>query len=103
MATPGALKDFFISYNKADRAWAEWIAWQLEAKGYTTIIQPWDFLAGNNFMVEMDNATKTTRHMIAVLSPDYLKSGFTRLKWTAALAHDPTSGQRPVISVCVHD
>ncbi len=24
------MKDFFISYNKADRAWAEWIAWQLE-------------------------------------------------------------------------
>ena len=23
-------KDFFISYNKADREWAEWIAWQLE-------------------------------------------------------------------------
>src|SRR5258706_7234650 len=23
-----AQKDFFVSYNKADRAWAEWIAWQ---------------------------------------------------------------------------
>jgi hypothetical protein len=29
-------KDFFISYNKADRRWAEWIAWQLEETGYTT-------------------------------------------------------------------
>lgn len=104
MATPGAaLKDFFISYNKADRGWAEWIAWQLEAAGYSTIIQAWDFLAGGNFMVEMDVATKTTHHMIAVLSPDYLKSGFTRLEWTAALARDPTSAQRPVISVRVRD
>jgi hypothetical protein len=25
------VKDFFISYNQADRAWAEWIAWELEA------------------------------------------------------------------------
>jgi hypothetical protein len=25
------MKDFFISYNKADRAWAEWIAWHLDA------------------------------------------------------------------------
>jgi len=24
-------KDFLISYNLADQAWAEWIAWQLEA------------------------------------------------------------------------
>ncbi len=31
-------KDFFISYNKADREWAEWIAWQLEEEGYTTVI-----------------------------------------------------------------
>ncbi|MGA9350971.1 MAG: TIR domain-containing protein [Anaerolineae bacterium] len=29
------MKDFFISYNSADRTWAEWIAWQLE-EGY-----PW--------------------------------------------------------------
>jgi hypothetical protein len=24
--------DFFVSYTNADRAWAEWIAWQLEAE-----------------------------------------------------------------------
>jgi len=29
------MKDFFISYNSADRTWAEWIAWQLEEAGYT--------------------------------------------------------------------
>ena len=22
-------RDFFISYNSADKAWAEWIAWHL--------------------------------------------------------------------------
>ena len=36
-------KDFFISYSGADRSWAEWIAWQLEAAGYTAVIQAWDF------------------------------------------------------------
>jgi hypothetical protein len=24
-------RDFFISYNRADQTWAEWVAWQLEA------------------------------------------------------------------------
>ena len=33
-----AKKDFLISYNKADRAWAEWIAWQLEDAGYSTVL-----------------------------------------------------------------
>jgi hypothetical protein len=27
------MKDFFISYTKADKSWAEWIAWTLEAAG----------------------------------------------------------------------
>jgi hypothetical protein len=31
--------DFFISYNKADRQWAEWIAWQLEDSGYKTLFR----------------------------------------------------------------
>jgi hypothetical protein len=25
--------DFFVSYTSADRAWAEWIAWQLGSLG----------------------------------------------------------------------
>ncbi|HQR35625.1 MAG TPA: toll/interleukin-1 receptor domain-containing protein, partial [Blastocatellia bacterium] len=32
-------KDFFISYNKADRAWAEWIAWQLEEAAFSVVIE----------------------------------------------------------------
>ncbi len=28
-----ATEDFFTSDNKADRAWAEWMAWQLEREG----------------------------------------------------------------------
>jgi hypothetical protein len=47
-----ATKDFFISYNEADRGWAEWIAWQLEAEGYSTIVQAWDFRPGGNKRVE---------------------------------------------------
>lgn len=28
------MKHFFVSYNSADRQWAEWIGWQLEEAGY---------------------------------------------------------------------
>jgi hypothetical protein len=31
-------RDFFISYTAKDRKWAEWIAWQLEAAQFTSII-----------------------------------------------------------------
>ena len=44
------MSDFFVSYNKADETYAEWIAWNLEDAGYTTVIQVWDFKAGHNFV-----------------------------------------------------
>jgi hypothetical protein len=52
----GAPKDYFISYTHADQRWAEWIAWLLEEAGYTTMLQAWDFIAGSNFVIEMDAA-----------------------------------------------
>ncbi|WP_416219215.1 toll/interleukin-1 receptor domain-containing protein [Frankia sp. Cas4] len=36
--------DFFISYTESDRAWAEWVAWQLEVAGYRVLVQAWDFV-----------------------------------------------------------
>ena len=61
-------RDFFISYNSADRQWAEWVAWQLEEKEFTVYIQAWDFLAGENFVLEMHEAAEQTRATIALLS-----------------------------------
>ena len=59
------MKDFFISYNQKDRQWAEWIAWQLEEAGFTTVIQAWDFTG--NWVLQMDNAMRSTDRTIAVL------------------------------------
>ena len=78
-------KDFFISYNHHDRAWAESIAWELEESGYTTSNQAWDFGAGSNFVIEMDTALKGAERVIAVLSPNYLESNFTASEWAARL------------------
>jgi hypothetical protein len=80
----GQRRDFFITYNRHDESQATWIAGALEASGYTTIIQAWDFRPGDNFIVAMDRALTTCRHTIGVLSPDYLASVYTRAEWTAA-------------------
>jgi nucleoside phosphorylase len=81
--------DFFISYTRADRAWAEWIAWQLEDAGYSVVVQAWDFRPGANFVLEMQRAAASAQRTIAVLSPEYLTSGFTQPEWAAAFARDP--------------
>jgi hypothetical protein len=38
-----ATAELFVSYTNGDRAWAESIAWQLEADGYQVIVQVLDF------------------------------------------------------------
>jgi nucleoside phosphorylase/predicted MPP superfamily phosphohydrolase len=97
------LKDFFISYNQADREWAEWIAWQLEDAGYTTVLQAWDFRPGSNFALEMHSAAQAAGRTIAVLSPDYLSSQYTLPEWAAAFAKDPTSKQGKLLPVRVKE
>src|ERR1035438_7209863 len=99
-ATPDR-RDFFISFNSADRTWAEWIAYELEEAGYTTFFQHWDFLPGSNFVLEMQNAASRADRTIAVLSQEYLDAIFTQTEWSAALVQDPTGAQRKLVPVRV--
>lgn len=92
----GAAKDFFISYTQTGRAAAEWIAWQLEAAGYSVVLQAWDFQEGQNFVLAMDRASQEANRTLVVLSPDFLASRFTAPEWAAAFAKDPT-GQRGLL------
>jgi len=95
--------DFFISYNGADRNWAEWIAWQLEQAGYTSILQAWDFRPGSNFVLEMQKAAAEAAHAIAVLSPSYLAARFTQPEWAAAFVQDPTGEKGMLLPVRVRE
>ncbi len=96
-------KDFFISYNEADRTWAEWVAWQLEEEGYTTILQAWDFQPGTNFPHLMDKATRITKRTILVLSPDSLDGPFTISEWTVAFKRDPIGENRILVPIRVRE
>ena len=95
------MRDFFISYNRYDADWAEWIAWILEENGYTVTIQAWDFRPGGNFAVDMDEAIKNSRRTIAVLSETYLESDFTLPEWAAAFINDPTSKKHKLLPIRV--
>jgi hypothetical protein len=95
------MKDFFISYNKADKSWAEWIAWTLEESGYSVTIQAWDFRPGCNFVLEMQQAAADANQTIAVMSHTYLEAAFTKPEWAAALAQDPQGKHRKLVPVRV--
>ncbi|MGH4027070.1 MAG: TIR domain-containing protein, partial [Pseudonocardiaceae bacterium] len=94
--------DFFVSYSPADERWATWIAWELEAAGYSTMLQAWDFVPGTNFIDFMDRGVSEAAAVISVLSRNYLASRYGRLEWQAALRSDP-DGINRLVTVRVED
>src|SRR5215469_16418256 len=93
--------DFFVSYAVEDRAQATWICEQLEQAGYTVIFPGRDFLVGSNFVLEMERAVTVSARTIAVLSPAYVASEYTRPEWAVAFRHDPTGEQGLLIPIWV--
>lgn len=101
MDTATARPTVFVSYNRADRSWAEWLAWTLEENGYKTVIQAWDFLPDSNFVEEMNKAVAGADKTVAVLSDNYLRAEFTHSEWNAAFARDPRGLGRRLVPVRV--
>lgn len=94
---------FFVSYTRADRRWAEWIAWVLEENGYSTLLQVWDFGPGSRFVEEMHRAAGAAERTVAVLSSAYLDSRFGAAEWQAAWADDPDGRLRKLLAFRIED
>ncbi len=62
------MKHYFVSYNLADKAWAEWVSQQVEALGMSVVMQAWDFEAGDNFVARMHAALQQCERMLLILS-----------------------------------
>ncbi len=95
------MRNFFISYTAADLKWAEWVAWVLEEKGFTTVLQAWDFRPGSNFVLEMQSAASEAERTIMILSPSYLRSQYVKPEWSAAFTRDPEGKERKLLPVLV--
>jgi hypothetical protein len=95
--------DFFVSYQQADRAWAEWIAWHLEGAGHSVLFQAWDFVPGTNWVKLMQDGVSRSARVIVVLSPAYIASVFGAAEWQTVWIHDPDGAKRRVIPVRIAD
>src|SRR4051812_14820738 len=93
--------DFFVSYNHRDKQWAEWIAWEIEAAGYASTIQAWDFRPGANFVLAMHSGVDSADRLIIVLSENYLTSDYTQPEWAALFVSDPGGSKHKLLPVRV--
>jgi hypothetical protein len=94
--------DFFVSYAGSDRAWAEWVAWQLTEAGYTVELDAWEWAAGQNFITAMSDALQRADQVIAFFSTAYFnRIGQASDEWTTAALHVPGSRQNRLVPVLV--
>jgi tetratricopeptide (TPR) repeat protein len=89
--------DVFISYAGHDRAWAEWIASELEAHGLSVEFGTRDWLAGDNGVGRMVDALRRADLIISVWSVAYFeREQFTTDEWAEVMRArlDPTGQAR---------
>lgn len=91
-----AAKPLFISRAGADADFAAEIGSVLEAAGYAVTLQQWDF-ANRNFMERMHTALAEGARVIALLSPEYLRSEHCQAEWQNAIADDPLNTKSRLI------
>ncbi len=84
------MADYFLSYNSADQAKAEWVAWTLRDAGYAVRFAKWELGAGHDIAQWMTDALEDCEAMVCVASPDYLKpqAKFSALERAAMLWQD---------------
>ena len=96
--------DLFISHAGADRAWAEWVAWQLDHAGYAVELDVWDWAAGQNFVMAMSNALERCDRVVALFSAAYFdRSRYTGEEWSASLVHAPVPDRGRLVPVRIED
>lgn len=94
-------RDFFVSHTAADAAWAQWIAWEIEAAGHSVVIGPWDVEPGRDFVHELQRGLRRCARVIAVLSESYVASAPAEAAWRAAFREDPAGAPGRLIGVRV--
>ena len=96
-----AMADFFISLSGKDKAWGDWIAWQLDEAGYKIIYQHWHFQVGEDFLRHMEKAGREADRVLLVLSNHYFDSNFTQAELTQWLYRELAGGKGGLVPVVI--
>lgn len=82
----GTSVDFFISHAGGDSDWAEWIDQVLRRAGYTTITDLYEFEAGRNFILLMEDALQRADKVLLIWSPKARDRYMVEVEWSNAMA-----------------
>jgi hypothetical protein len=93
----------FISLSGKDKAWGNWIAWELQWAGHEPIYQHWHFQTGQNIVLRMQEALRTAERVLVIVSGNYFdhESDYTLREMTQAVYQDMAGRDGRVVPVLV--
>jgi tetratricopeptide (TPR) repeat protein len=104
MSAAAGVFDFFISRRGPAAGIAQEVAAVLRDAGYTVCLQDDNIEVGHNFVAEMHKMLTECRHLVAILTQDYLQSPYTLEEWTNFVALSKRSNEsRRLIPLRVED
>jgi hypothetical protein len=90
--------DVFISYSHKDEEWVRNVLLPtLEKQGLKVCIDYRDFIAGKPAIINMADASETSRHTLLVLTPRWGKSEWTLYESVLSRTDDPAGLQQRTI------
>jgi len=95
--------DFFLSFNRADRATADLVFKTVTGAGFSCFYQHQDIPDGANFVQRMTSGLGDAATMLALFSPAYFQSRYALAELHAAFAADPLNEQASILPVLIKD
>jgi len=83
----------FVSYTASDKAWAFWIAQELEKLGHNPHVHEWEISAGGNIAAWMEKHHNDADHTLFVISSAYLTKDYS--SWERQAAQWAAASKRP--------
>jgi hypothetical protein len=106
------LKDAFLCHNSADEAWVQMLGERLEAEtidGFkesrriTVFYDEWDIDIGDNVLSKINEGLRIARYLVAVMTPEFFRSGWANIEWTDVVAQDPWEIKKRLIPILLRD
>ncbi|HEY6251073.1 MAG TPA: tetratricopeptide repeat protein, partial [Candidatus Angelobacter sp.] len=91
--------DVFLSHNRAQKDWTRRLARNLDEKGVKVWFDEWSLLAGTVASKGMELGIEESRHVVLVLSPEFLESEWTDYETQISMVDDPANRNQKLIPI----
>jgi tetratricopeptide (TPR) repeat protein len=91
--------DVFLSHNRAQKDWTEKLARHLDEKSIKPWFDKWCLPAGTVASLGMERGIKESRHVLLVLSPEFVSSEWTEYETQIATVISPSNRDRKLVPI----